>query len=34
MSRNFRVGLGLANDKNLDEILKELGEVAEGVKHL
>lgn len=32
MSRNFRVGLGLANDKNLDEILKELGEVAEGVK--
>lgn len=32
LSRNFRVGLGLANNKTLDEILKELGEVAEGVK--
>ncbi len=31
MSRNFRVGLGLAKKKSLDEILKELGEVAEGV---
>ncbi len=32
LSRNFRVGLGLAKDKSLDTILKELGEVAEGVK--
>jgi glycerol-3-phosphate dehydrogenase (NAD(P)+) len=32
MSRNFRVGLGLAVNKSLDEILNELGEVAEGVK--
>ena len=31
LSRNFRVGLGLAQGKSLDEILKELGEVAEGV---
>ncbi|WP_201353038.1 NAD(P)H-dependent glycerol-3-phosphate dehydrogenase [Hydrogenimonas urashimensis] len=31
LSRNFRVGLGLAQKKSLDEILKELGEVAEGV---
>ena len=31
MSRNFRVGLGLAKGKNMDEILEELGEVAEGV---
>ncbi|QKF74374.1 glycerol-3-phosphate dehydrogenase [Aliarcobacter faecis] len=32
MSRNFRVGLGLAKNQTLDTILKELGEVAEGVK--
>lgn len=32
MSRNFRVGLGLAQNKSLDVILEELGEVAEGVK--
>ena len=32
MSRNFRVGLGLAKNKSLAEILEELGEVAEGVK--
>lgn len=32
MSRNYRVGLGLALCKPLDEILEELGEVAEGVK--
>ena len=32
MSRNYRVGLGLAQNKKLDEILIELGEVAEGVK--
>ena len=32
LSRNFRVGLGLAVDKPLDMILSELGEVAEGVK--
>ncbi|RUM44532.1 MAG: NAD(P)H-dependent glycerol-3-phosphate dehydrogenase [Hydrogenimonas sp.] len=31
LSRNFRVGLGLAEGKTLDEILQELGEVAEGV---
>ncbi len=31
MSRNFRVGLGLAEGKTLDEILDELGEVAEGI---
>ena len=32
MSRNYRVGLGLAKNKKLDQILEELGEVAEGVK--
>ena len=32
MSRNYRVGLGLAQGKALDDILNELGEVAEGVK--
>ena len=31
MSRNFRVGLGLAQGKSQEEILKELGEVAEGI---
>ncbi len=31
LSRNYRVGLGLAKGKNMDEILRELGEVAEGV---
>ncbi len=31
LSRNFRVGLGLAKRKRIDEILEELGEVAEGV---
>ena len=31
LSRNYRVGLGLATGKNMDEILQELGEVAEGV---
>ena len=31
LSRNFRVGLGLAKQKSLKEILDELGEVAEGV---
>lgn len=31
LSRNFRVGLSLAKNKSLDEILEELGEVAEGV---
>ncbi len=31
MSRNFRVGLGLAEGKGMDDILDELGEVAEGV---
>lgn len=30
-SRNFRVGLGLASGKNIQVILDELGEVAEGV---
>ncbi len=31
MSRNFRVGLGLAKGKSQDEIVDELGEVAEGI---
>ena len=31
LSRNYRVGLGLAEGKSIEEILKELGEVAEGV---
>lgn len=31
MSRNFRVGLGLAKQQTQEEILKELGEVAEGI---
>ncbi len=31
MSRNFRVGLGIANGKSQEEIKKELGEVAEGI---
>lgn len=32
LSRNYRVGLMLAQGKNLQEILQTLGEVAEGVK--
>jgi len=32
MSRNFRVGLGLSQNKKLHTILESLGEVAEGVK--
>lgn len=31
MSRNYRVGFELAKNKKLDDILKEIGEVAEGV---
>ncbi|WP_457749978.1 NAD(P)H-dependent glycerol-3-phosphate dehydrogenase [Sulfurimonas sp.] len=31
MSRNFRVGLGLAKQQTQEEILEELGEVAEGI---
>ena len=31
MSRNFRVGLGIAEGKSQEEILQELGEVAEGI---
>lgn len=31
LSRNYRVGLGLAQGKSLDSILEEIGEVAEGV---
>ena len=31
LSRNFRVGLGLAQGKSVEQILQELGEVAEGV---
>ena len=31
LSRNYRVGLGLAEGKNMEMILEELGEVAEGV---
>ena len=31
MSRNFRVGLGLAKGKSQEDILQDLGEVAEGI---
>lgn len=31
MSRNFRVGLGIAQGKSQEQILEELGEVAEGI---
>ena len=31
LSRNYRVGYGLAQNRSLDDILEELGEVAEGV---
>jgi glycerol-3-phosphate dehydrogenase (NAD(P)+) len=31
LSRNYRVGLGLAEGKSLEKILEDLGEVAEGV---
>jgi len=31
LSRNYRVGLGLSQDKKIEDILEELGEVAEGV---
>jgi len=31
LSRNYRVGFGLAKGKSIDEILIELGEVAEGI---
>ncbi len=31
LSRNYRVGLGLAKGKKIEQILQELGEVAEGV---
>jgi len=31
LSRNYRVGFALAQGKKLDEILTDLGEVAEGV---
>jgi len=31
MSRNYRVGLGLATGKSQEQILEELGEVAEGI---
>lgn len=31
LSRNYRVGLGLVEGKNMEEILESLGEVAEGV---
>lgn len=32
LSRNFRVGFGLAQGKSVDEVLKELGSTAEGVR--
>jgi glycerol-3-phosphate dehydrogenase (NAD(P)+) len=32
MSRNYRVGLGLSQNKSLETILAELGEVAEGIE--
>jgi glycerol-3-phosphate dehydrogenase (NAD(P)+) len=31
LSRNYRVGLGLAEGRSVDEILEKLGEVAEGI---
>ena len=31
LSRNYRVGLGLSQGKSIDDILEELGEVAEGI---
>ena len=31
LSRNYRVGLGLSQGKSIEQILKELGEVAEGI---
>lgn len=31
LSRNYRVGVGLAEEKKLDDIVEELGQVAEGV---
>lgn len=31
LSRNYRVGLGIARNEELEKILNELGEVAEGV---
>jgi len=31
LSRNYRVGLGVSQGKNLEDILEELGEVAEGI---
>jgi len=31
LSRNYRVGLGLAEGKSVETILKEIGEVAEGI---
>lgn len=31
LSRNYRVGVGLAGGKDLDDIIEELGQVAEGV---
>ena len=31
LSRNYRVGLGIARHERLEKILNELGEVAEGV---
>lgn len=34
LSRNFRVGYNLSQGKKLDEIIEEIGEVAEGVKTL
>lgn len=34
LSRNFRVGLGLAAGRSLADIVEEIGEVAEGVKTL
>lgn len=32
LSRNYRVGLGLAKNRPLEDILNDLGEVAEGIK--
>jgi len=32
LSRNYRVGLGLATNKSIEQIIEELGEVAEGIE--
>ena len=31
LSRNYRVGLGLSKNRTIEDVLEELGEVAEGI---